>query len=635
MNIKLNKREEKIIKILLKEKISFSSLIEEFRLSKRNIQYSLNNINYILEKNKLEKIRIKNDELIFNPKSLKSILVNNEIELNKSDRQNILTLHAIFKNDGLNISKLSNKLDVSRNTLQTDMASLEYTFEYVHKKGYFVSIDEYTKRQILVNNLLKTGYKPYIEDIFDYNLLEEIKKFILEISEIIKFNIYDEMYLKLIVYIYYILTFDNSNIEKINFNLQNDEYTKVKKIYLKYFNKDKFDKIFNLLIGFSITPNIESWINESFLLRKMIRNISSQINVNLTNDSILFDFLLSHFKVSIYRLKNNIPVSNVSYFIEDSLLKIIKENVFEFENEFDISFTKEELILLAFHIKAAILRQQKNYKKIVLLFCGLGYGSSKILEYNLKEYFDVEIVDVLSIHEYQYKDRYENIDVVLSTTKLEGAVYINPLLKNEDLQKLINLGLPLKKSKKIKLEDFVSYISQNIKNIEKDKLKKLMIYRYKQHFDIEDNYLEMEKYLEKNKVIFKNKVKNWQQAIEIVGKSLVNKGSVSNKYIENILENIKNLGAYIVISDNIAIPHAQSDENVFFTDISMLILKEPVKMFDKYVKVFFAFSSKDKTEHLEFLKEFYNLILDNEFLEKIDSINTYEQLLSYIKEKNV
>ncbi|WP_231097870.1 hypothetical protein, partial [Streptobacillus moniliformis] len=57
-----------------------------------------------------------------------------------------------------------------------------------------------------------------------------------------------------------------------------------------------------MLKGLSINPNFESWQDDSFLIKNMIKSVDVEIGVDLTVDKILFDLLLTHIKVSVYRL---------------------------------------------------------------------------------------------------------------------------------------------------------------------------------------------------------------------------------------------------------------------------------------------------------------------------------------------
>ena len=71
------------------------------------------------------------------------------------------------------------------------------------------------------------------------------------------------------------------------------------------------------------------------------------------------------------------------------------------------------------------------------------------------------------------------------------------------------------------------------------------------------------------------------------------------------------------------------------TDISFLILKEPVYFSkEKYANVLFVFSSINKQDHIMFLNEFYDLVLNPTFLKEIAKIDKYDEFITYIKERD-
>lgn len=108
-------------------------------------------------------------------------------------------------------------------------------------------------------------------------------------------------------------------------------------------------------------------------------------------------------------------------------------------------------------------------------------------------------------------------------------------------------------------------------------------------------------------------IDNWKDLLRFCGDKLVGQGAVSNRYTDEIVEVIDKYGAYIVIDDYIAIPHAKST-HINKTAMALVILKEKV-LFprNKEVKVLLPFSSLDNKEHLKALVEFSNLITNENF----------------------
>lgn len=634
----LNEREVKILEMLLKgEDLTIDEVSKHFSVSKRSIQYDVNKINYYLLKNQNPKILIKDSRFMFDVDAITNILKDNDKsnELIKDDRIDLIYLNSIFSLTGLNISSLSKIIGVSRNTIKSDMETMNEKFEYDNSKGYYIKKNNIKKIEILERIYRNGRINKYIDEVLDKELISNIKEFIKETSNNIKLNISEDVYLKLLISIYCHYVFYEKNTVNSNLIAGND-YFIIENIFNKYFsNKRSFNTIADILIGLSINSNLESWLDESFLIKKLIKYVSDNLNIDLTEDTILYDFLLSHLKVSIYRLKKNIKLSNTFYekldWDDENLIKILKKGLVEIESTFEIKFTDIELSLIMYHFKASIDRTEINNRKKVILVCGLGYGTSRVLEYYLKDHFDIDIIDVLPAYMINRDiSKNMNIDYILTTVDLDfEAIKINPVLQIEDYKKLESLGIKRKKDK-IVIDNFIKDL-QEIGKFDEKTLKNLLNQKYSNIFvDKLKMKNNLSGILSENKVVFKNDVKDWKEAINILGNILQKNGSINNKYTQSMIDNIENLGPYIIIDDNIALPHSQSLGNVYKTDISLLILKEAVDIKGRMAKIFFCFSTSDEKNHLEILNDIYKLILRPNFIKEMGNIDNYQKLIEYI-----
>lgn len=634
----LNEREVKILEMLLKgEDLTIDEVSEHFSVSKRSIQYDVNKINYYLLKNQNPKILIKDSRFMFDVDAITNILKDNDKsnDLIKDDRIDLIYLNSIFSLTGLNISSLSKIIGVSRNTIKSDMETMNEKFEYDNSKGYYIKKNNIKKIEILERIYRNGRINKYIDEVLDKDLISNIKEFIKETSNNIKLNISEDIYLKLLISIYCHYVFYEKNTVNSNLIAGND-YFIIENIFNKYFsNKRSFNTIADILIGLSINSNLESWLDESFLIKKLIKYVSDNLNIDLTEDTILYDFLLSHLKVSIYRLKKNIKLSNTFYekldWDDENLIKILKKGLVEIESTFEIKFTDIELSLIMYHFKASIDRTEINNRKKVILVCGLGYGTSRVLEYYLKDHFDIDIIDVLPAYMINRDiSKNMNIDYILTTVDLDfEAIKINPVLQIEDYKKLESLGIKRKKDK-IVIDNFIKDL-QEIGKFDEKTLKNLLNQKYSNIFvDKLKMKNNLSGILSENKVVFKNDVKDWKEAINILGNILQKNGSINNKYTQSMIDNIENLGPYIIIDDNIALPHSQFLGNVYKTDISLLILKEAVDIKGRMAKIFFCFSTSDEKNHLEILNDIYKLILRPNFIKEMGNIDNYQKLVEYI-----
>jgi len=104
----------------------------------------------------------------------------------------------------------------------------------------------------------------------------------------------------------------------------------------------------------------------------------------------------------------------------------------------------------------------------------------------------------------------------------------------------------------------------------------------------------------------KDAIKDWKEAIRIGAKPLLEDNIISDNYIEQMINNVIKMGPYIVIAENIAIPHARPEDGAYKSAISILKLRDKVKFGDE--------------KHIETLKKISNVLSDKTNYNKL--INT-------------
>ena len=113
-------------------------------------------------------------------------------------------------------------------------------------------------------------------------------------------------------------------------------------------------------------------------------------------------------------------------------------------------------------------------------------------------------------------------------------------------------------------------------------------------------------------------------------------GFIKQDYTKEMINLIEKHGAYIIIEEGMAIPHAPISKNVLKTGISLLIVKEKVLFPNgKGANIFLSFATTNKTEHLGILNDLFELITKYNFIEKISKITEYEELEEYFRKELV
>ena len=140
----------------------------------------------------------------------------------------------------------------------------------------------------------------------------------------------------------------------------------------------------------------------------------------------------------------------------------------------------------------------------------------------------------------------------------------------------------------------------------------------------------LEKILDGNIQII-DSVIDWKESIKIAGKSLLEKNIITGNYINAMIESIEKLGFYVILRDNLAMPHARPEEGAISTGVSLLKLNNPVYYGDSKVQLVFVLETKDANSHLETLMQLMELFQDDESIEKLINSKDYNEILEVIK----
>jgi mannitol/fructose-specific phosphotransferase system IIA component (Ntr-type) len=128
--------------------------------------------------------------------------------------------------------------------------------------------------------------------------------------------------------------------------------------------------------------------------------------------------------------------------------------------------------------------------------------------------------------------------------------------------------------------------------------------------------------------------RDWQQAVREAGKLLVRSGAVERRYVEAMIQMVKDIGPYIVIAPGVALPHARPEDGVKRPCMSLVTLDPPVSFGNEHndpVTLVVAFGTPDKEGHIEALTELARLLGDAEALARMKGASSTEELLLLVQ----
>ena len=120
----------------------------------------------------------------------------------------------------------------------------------------------------------------------------------------------------------------------------------------------------------------------------------------------------------------------------------------------------------------------------------------------------------------------------------------------------------------------------------------------------------------------------------MIGKNMKKQGYITDKYIQEMIDNIKKFGSYIVIEEGIASPHGNISKNVMKDGISLLISKKKIFLPDKkFVNIFIAFAIKERENQQKVLKFIFELATRENLKEHLIKLTNIKNVISYLKEE--
>lgn len=667
-----------------------STVSKQLNISERTVRYRIKDLNTFFDDNKI------NCSLILVHKilklegefpDLKKYLNNENYILSTNERIKMIILLLLSNSTGYKSEEISCILNISRSTLKNDLKLVrrflkKYDITVVSKanKGLIIIGDELKIRKILLGELkkyfsicdnslklnknIKSQTYTIIHNFVSIYTINIVKIFLFEVKLSLNKQISDEAFEVIFIYLLICISRLKLGLEldfcsNTAFIKSTEDYKAIKK------NISLIEKSENLIIKdseiFKITEFIlgahtynfnysfyENWIHLDKLISNFIDEVNSYLNIDISKDVKLREGIINHIVPTIYRLKNDIEFENSIY--DDILLEhkdlyfYVKKSLKYIENFINKEFSQNEISFLVVHFILAIKRIKEHtiiIKKAIIV-CGLGYGTSNLLQQEIEDIFNINIVKLIPLHSLN-KISLDKIDFIISTTEINNLnlkipyLKVNPILNKEDIINLINLNIETKKRIDIDIPQVIKIIKKYSSIADQKRLKEDLSL-FLNHKPIEKKEFKEKTLLEilplKNIKIIK-KIDNWNNAIDIAGSILLKNNYIKKNYIEEMKNKIKELGLYMLIGDQIILPHGDISNKIIKTGISYLQLIEPV-IFPGNIKIkhIFSLASLDFKEHVFGLLQLKEIIDKPNFKNELENCNHELDIFNVIK-KNI
>lgn len=397
----------------------------------------------------------------------------------------------------------------------------------------------------------------------------------------------------------------------------------------------------------------ESRTSETYLLKevvsKMVTDFQKYACVFLKERDLLEKNLLLHMKPSYYRIKYGLEVENqVAELMKDKypdIFLLTKKVIHHLENAIGKKVNDNEIALIAMHFGGWMRRTGVTpaIRKKMLIVCASGVGTSKLLEHQLEGLFStIDIVGSVSLRKYETNDY--DVDFVISTTpvtKKEVPVFVvSPILteaEKEGLLKNVNalFGTSVIE-KSTSVEGLLEIIKKhalvtNKEGLEKEVRRYFSKQQIKFDLSIKPSLHEL---LTGEYIQLKKNVGDWKEAIRIGAWPLLEKGNITEEYIQSMINTIIRLGPYIIVAPKVAIPHAKPENGVKKIGMSLLCLEEGVHFSESdrhEVNLLIVLAAIDGETHLKALSQLTTMFSEPGNVQKMVGAKSIETNLNTIE----
>lgn len=367
-----------------------------------------------------------------------------------------------------------------------------------------------------------------------------------------------------------------------------------------------------LLFGHKLELKLDQSFIEDLLvkdIKEIILKVSQSMDIDLTSDYKLLDSLIVHVYALIYRLKNEIEINNplIEKIKNDYavLFQMIWYAFEDFEKKYNVRLSEDEIAFITIYFQAAISR--KTDIKRVLIVCQTGIVTSELIMDRVKNFLPKNIYFRIISKPNLTVDALENIDFIISSIQLEKEiklpiVYVSSLITDDDLINIYTFYL--------KYSDTEFKPNKRIVNFDNEKYINM----------IDLNYIEFAP----------DNITNKRDCLNFMISRLEKNNIVTEKFRESVFDR-ENLGNSIV-QKNIAIPHGITSE-VKQSKISILLFKNPIKWEGELkvsLVILLSITENEISKTRELLSRFYKSIInDKEKTNKISKISSKNEIVEY------
>ncbi|GCF92441.1 PTS sugar transporter subunit IIA [Enterococcus florum] len=672
--------------------ITSKELMEKHGLTRNQLDYSIKKINDFLKDNNYEPmIRSRKGYFVVDAKVVDDFsgVSNSESRLKATkssfldeEYRLLVILLLIFSSDYLSLYHFSDTLEVSKNTIVSDIKKLkEYldkyliTIEYSRKKGYYFKGNEETIRGVILSITDKVMESIYNTVIFHKYLqiseqeIEEKRKLIRMIEAELQVH-YTDNRIQTAPYFLILLTkrIQNGHLLDQAFGtmakevMDTKEYAAIVKVLAGRYELPKSYSEHLYLCLFILSLKITDLSNTFSLNTDALRShissfielLEKNIVIQLSDKAQLIENLALHLAPAYYRIKYGLTSEYaITDFVKnqlDPLFFMVKSSIAPLEDFFEERIPSDEIYLITMFVGAYMQKEKPiNESKTTVnavVVCPNGIISSKLLENTLDNWFPmIHFIPAFSIREFYEQEQLLDVQLVFSTTPLTTELPVivvgndlSAMNKNLIVNEVIQLIYKID-SYKLQPDHTLAIVKKYIElppEIE-ERIRKELLISYNSIFQIQDQEvlnnevkLHLCDVITPESIILLKGEEDWNSVLQKTTQNLIERDIVEPRYLTSLQEQFPTVKPNILLGNTIVIPHTIPENGTKRLGMCFAKIDQGFASGTERFYYVVAISAVDKKQHIQPMMELLKIASDETMLQKLAAAISKEEILAII-----
>lgn len=675
-------------------KISSKEIMEKYDLTRNQLDYAIKKINDYLDENNYRKIiRSRNGSFVVDIKVVDAFsgIMNNESRLKADensfldeDHRLLVILLLIFSADYLSLYHFSESLEVSKNTIVSDIKKLKkrlkrhkLTIDYSRKGGYYFRGDEEAIRGLILvvtDQVMDSIYNRLIFEKYLRIQSEEIdiqRKMLRLVEEELQVQYTDN---RIQTAPYFLVLLDrrvkNAHTIEQRFGLlakeimDTNEYAAIVKVLAglellpKSYTEHLYLCLYILSLKITDLSNIFSLNKEA--LRKHIELFIALLEKNtiiqLNDKAQLVENLALHLTPAYYRIRygltSDYTLTDIVKNQLDPLFFIVKSSIAPLEEFFEERIPNDEIYLITMFIGAYMQKEKPiNLDHTIVkaaVVCPNGIISSKLLEKTLDNWFPmIHFISSFSIREFYEKEQSIEVQLIFSTNPLTTNLPVivvgndlssmnKTLIVNEVIQLIYKID-----SYKLQPDHILSIVKKHLPmDAETEgKIRKELMISYNSIFQIQDQEiltnetkLNLSDLITKESIIILDEELSWIEVLRAATQNLIERKIVEPSYLRYLEEQFPEVTPSILLGNQIVIPHTVPENGARELGMCLAKVNQGFSSQNQRYRYVVVISAIDKKMHIQPMMQLLKIASDSKVIQRMDQAQNKDSLLEIIQE---